>query len=374
VRNTDPSKPIYAGDPTQCCIQDHDFNQHYGTCFAGEFDPDAYGPHKKTCPPDTRYITSGRCPVLILDHCRNYTDPGWSNEDGYCIWALKRQLFDKPNDVKLLTPSSIPPIKKDGSYWGRELMTEVFKSFRAAGKQIGSIPGSSTYDSFQDKIYQICKQVPGICVPAIETACQEQNATVNSLVGNPYLMSWCGCYLPPDEYDKTWGIFNIDPECTPVCAKENNIPLVQTDEITPKTCEQSLCIIDDINISIINSNVEGGVQFQQFCGGCENGSTCRCVFSGDSVTAINSNIEGVGGISFSSKCGSTTCYLKKEDQLISFPCGTDELTAYDQEQRIQEEDRNAKIQYQEESNFIYVIMIILIILIIALIIYLIQKR
>ena len=111
----------------------------------------------------------------------------------------------------------------------------------------------------------------------------------------------CGCHLPPSQYTE-WGNLGVDEvntACDPMCMLPNVIP--QFNNGVKAQCSQSLCVLDNITIDIINSQT-GNINFNTLCGGtgCANGN-CRCIFSNINVIQTGSS---VGGINFSQNCGS----------------------------------------------------------------------
>ena len=68
---------------------------------------------------------------------------------------------------------------------------------------------------------------------------------------------------------------------------------------TKAFCSQSLCILDNITVDIINSQT-GDINFNTLCGNCKGGN-CRCVFSNINIFQSGSS---VGNINFEQNCGS----------------------------------------------------------------------
>ncbi len=121
--------------------------------------------------------------------------------------------------------------------------------------------------------------------------------TTAEAVANKNLYQACGCHLQPEQYGK-WSNLGVSTTCDPVCMIPGVVP--EWTAAGPKQCEQNLCIIDNVKIDIINSNA-GDITFNEVCGGCgNNGSGCRCVFSGINVFESGSS---VGNINFSQNCG-----------------------------------------------------------------------
>ena len=108
----------------------------------------------------------------------------------------------------------------------------------------------------------------------------------------------CGCHLPPTQYTE-WGNLGVDEvnvACDPMCMLPNVIP--QFNNGVRAQCSQSLCVLDNITIDIINSQT-GDINFITLCGNCTRGN-CRCIFSNINVVQSGSS---VGNINFEQNCG-----------------------------------------------------------------------
>lgn len=109
----------------------------------------------------------------------------------------------------------------------------------------------------------------------------------------------CGCHLDPSQYSE-WSNLGVDEtnvSCDPICMLPNVLP--QFSGGNKATCNQSLCVLDNISIDIVNSQT-GDINFNTLCGNCKGGN-CRCVFSNINVFQTGSS---VGNINFSQQCGS----------------------------------------------------------------------
>lgn len=131
----------------------------------------------------------------------------------------------------------------------------------------------------------------------------------------------CACFLPDTEYSYA-GL--VPPECYGSCAANyisnpgtNGFGLQSSGIVKsttsngvaiPKTCSQSSCIIDDVAISLLNSNT-GNINFSELCGGCSNSSAsndtsaCTCIISNVNEEFVNSS---AAGIVIQEQCGTCT--------------------------------------------------------------------
>jgi uncharacterized protein DUF5857 len=136
------------------------------------------------------------------------------------------------------------------------------------------------------------------------------------------VFSACGCHLPKKDYAK-WNKIGVDESnfsCDPLCM----LPGVLRQWINNQeaTCDQNLCILDNITIDILNSNVPGGITFTTICGDCGSSpGGCRCIFSGIDIFQSGSS---VGNINFQQSCGGN-CQIpdpNQEGNFIPIDCKT----------------------------------------------------
>lgn len=117
----------------------------------------------------------------------------------------------------------------------------------------------------------------------------------------------CGCHLPASQYAE-WsnlGINEKGSECDPLCLLPSVVGQFVNGVQVP--CNQNICIIDNITVDLINSQVSGGINFSSVCGNCSGTSgNCRCIFSNINVLQNNSTVSG--GINFSQNCGGN-CFV-----------------------------------------------------------------
>lgn len=197
--------------------------------------------------------------------------------------------------------------------------------------------------AFQEWVYSVCKQYPGLCGNILKnTICN--NFTQDDLLNDPYKLQWCGCYLSKESYTDYVDSLGVSQECSPFCNRPEVIPLVDPDTGNPKYCNQSVCIIDDVTITLAKSTLEsqgvggGNLNFNQICNSCSgsggngtnvntttnsnsiNASTtsegvinnnasinCQCILKNFTLTTIGATIEG--GINISQACnGNAKCY------------------------------------------------------------------
>ena len=396
-------RKAYRGDPLICCFRDKEWRGRKGDpddqlCFENDS-------RQRTCQPDNRNITNSSCRDAVFAYCTgsdlDSNDDSWLKrwapfkgplDDGNpnCVYAVNRNLFTNPNAVNVLNAiQPNPSAFKDaaGFVWSRELLESVFQKYAEQGFVIGTLPGFPGYNSFQDDVLQpICTSVPGICQQGLFATCS--NSTTDELVRNPSQVPWCGCYMPQDQYQRYVDEFQVNRECTPICARQGNIPLISANGIQPLLCNQSVCIIDDITIALEKTNVGGNITFAQFCGGCSppisgvNGvaggldpvdgsppgrtsSSCLCIISNDTIAAASSQIEG---INLTDVCGSARCFKNNpnpgdgQPARLEIPCGSaDNFNPFANRKEEQEKK-------EAEENFMRWVTIAIVVIVIFIII------
>lgn len=117
----------------------------------------------------------------------------------------------------------------------------------------------------------------------------------------------CSCNLPSTEYIDDQGRNRYREDYTRACdtlcvssgGAVRSYKLDENNNLVEEKCESSLCVIDNLNISIIDSDVSGGINIEQSCEHCV-GASCTCLLSNTNIAAIDSSIEG--GINLATVC------------------------------------------------------------------------
>jgi hypothetical protein len=323
-------RTAFKGDPTDCCFQDYDgTGQTNSLCF--QYNTDM----KRTCDPQYRDITKGTCEASVINYCTGEDLPNgdsswigrWINPDGTPLsgWTpgddpKKRGCFYAVNRYVCGSGTCTPadPVSAKGFNRAQTLIQATFARYEADGFIIGAAPGQVGYNNFQDALRSnVCNQYPGLCKGALTQTCSKY--TVNDLTNNPELSFWCGCYLAGTEYAKYTDGYQITRQCTPPCNRSGVIPLTDGSG-KPVPCTQSVCLIDNITLDLIQTQVAGGISFANACGTCGTQGTggCVCTIENNSLTAINSQIGG--SLIFNQNCTSANCTKLVNGQPVSVPC------------------------------------------------------
>ena len=301
----------FRADPFVCCLQDHSCNtSDEDTCFQT---PD----RQRTCHPLFRDLSSNYCRDIIFDYCagdillpdQNDWMEMWA-EDSFvninskmsvennvsiagrynkeedinrrgrqypirqkqpCVRAIARAVstakictFEELQEIDLVEGS----FNSEGFVWSKRLLERAFERYRGEG---GSVLGGINTDginrnsSFYNTLWTICNKIPGLCTNILDDMCSDY--TTEQVANSPFLTPWCSCYLPEAEYQK-YSVFGIKRPCTPLCNRTNVIPPV-TATGQQDLCQQSVCMIDDTTIDIINSQFDGGeININQICASC----------------------------------------------------------------------------------------------------------
>ena len=308
---------------------------------------------KNTCDPIYRSPSATGCQGLFLPFCSgaDLTDPtdiSWIGRwmdpltglpvPSGCLDILENNLFNLPGGgVGSCPPLPIPPppgscqvfdlgmpINASGYNWASQLVTAVFEKYSSNGFIVGTLPGTIGFNEFQDFLYTyICCQFPSLCSSGLSNVCSSYSAQRLSL--NPEAANWCGCYLPIEEYATYIDKFQINKECTPMCNRIGAIPLTTLDN-QKIGCEQDICLIDNVTINLLKTQVGAEININQFCSGCSSNASCTCVIENNTLDSINSSVGG--GFNIGQFCQSSNCVRGNSgpdgntSQLVTVPCDT----------------------------------------------------
>lgn len=377
-------RSAFNGDPIQCCFNNVTCRGDPALCWSDVAE-------KNTCDPNNRSITGPACQQTLLDYCTgvDVTDPNdlswmdrWRNPvDGSpvpfrCLYNVTSNvLATDTNPCGVFIPPGTctgvtGPFSSEGVSYATKVVQGAFEKFASNGFVIGSLPGSPTFNDFQDFLYNnVCCNFPQLCSSGLKSVCSVY--TAQRLTFNPAAVEFCGCYLPDGEYARYIDQFQVNKECTPMCNRIGNIPLTNGDG-TELLCTQNVCIIDDINIQLTKTSANGDIDISQLCGSCDGPSkSCTCIIQNDTFLAADSSIGG--GIDLSQQCSSGTCVRPGPNTSTTPPTvnvGCDQPANFDPfaiyNQRVQQaEDAALK---QRDINIFIVVGIAVIVVIIAILI------
>lgn len=367
----------FTGDPGPCCLNDYVCNGTNSNCFSDVAE-------RNTCDPKYRDSTSPSCQEAVFSYCTGEGDNSdeWMKRwtQGKCQVALVRNLYNKYNDNGvpscIVPPSRVPgaPCNSgqgnfvaEGYFWGQSLLQGVLEKYESQGYVLGAAPNEPGYNPFQNYLYEnVCCSFPALCSGGLRSACR--NKTLEQLSTNPSLSNWCGCYLQPAAYQDIVTKYGVEIPCVATCNRGTSIPLTGVAG-TPVSCDQNVCLIDDVAINLIKNTGTPNVNFTQLCGGCKPGE-CNCTLGNSNVTLINDVLQGAN-IDYRNLCGSLSCTQDNDStygpSTLSAPCSVDAFTAVEAEI-----SKNANREREKRSwwiIFAFVLFILVLCFLFFLIVY-----
>lgn len=382
--STIPTYPNTSGDPSD--VVEPKLGQAIDTdlCFETNDQTRTCAPQYRDLSlftPNTEVSDSGGSLGTISDMCTtglNSLDEmiqAWNpylgdNNSGTCVAILAKYLFGQepeywnPGAAALISGYTLPEnqVNPSDSGAGQIMMQELFSQYQKLGYDVLARPGYPGYEPasiMSTRLFNMCTAAPIACQASLSSqVCPVITAAEVQTDG--YTRGWCGCHMSPEQYTK-YTKFSIDVSCTPFCAAQNVIPIA-TSLKGSRTCEQNICIIDDVTIQIINSEV-GSINISNICRGCGDSSsvpknssttirsTCNCQIGDANVRVINSRVgtSSNGQINVTQDCqGTLSCFKQTDDnQRVPVNCNYDGTA----DEYIQDELTQRNVQYASSSLF-----------------------
>ena len=310
----------YKGDITDCCV-------NAGKCISS---------NGGTCDPEARSFVGKRCQQFFLSYCStnrpDQLEERWA-PSGICTRVL---------DNNALAGQTV---------YVADLGTVLLNSYFSVNQL--SAPGTPGFTDFQDRILDICQQNPNACQRYLQNNLCTRYSRSDLANGFPEQRQFCGCHLRAEQYDtflNNQGSVSVD--CDGLCSPATTVKRVDSSG-RAITCNSNICVIDNVTVQLIESNV-GEITFANVCGGCSGpNSSCTCLIKDVSIEGNNSTI---GGINFNNECQRTNCYQTNSDGIVvEVPCGT-----------LQEQEEAANNAPQPNNRIIIIILAVLGVIIFAL--------
>ena len=167
--------------------------------------------------------------------------------------------------------------------------------------------GSLVYQPSIEDVVEVLQDYTGAGDNVLNQFCA--GYTREDLSANPNLAKLCGCFMSDEEYDKYTGSFGVEPICDPACVIQSTVkPRDPASLFDTLSCAQTICVIDDVTISVLGQTTTGDINFAQACTACSGNSGCTCSISDVSITAVESTI---GNVNFDQNCGGPpTCFQR----------------------------------------------------------------
>jgi hypothetical protein len=245
------------------------------------------------CPPDL-CVDSPESALYMSNYCStldNFFEGNLNGGESYCEIGI----YDHWNG----DPESIQRRK--------EMLQKIVYSFfqlYPIGTNYNSDPIlSSKYQKIKRLLFS--NEFKGYFDQVLNQSCS--SFTEEDMARGGELPILCGCHLP--SYTFFPGVNST--ECQPVCRVEGVVG-VWNGAGGWKTCNESNCIIDNINIQVANNSSVGQISFSQLCG--EGSATCT-------FSNINLDVdeETLNHLNFTQNCGRCQAYDPKTKTVSPIP-------------------------------------------------------
>ena len=271
----------------------------------------------RTCKPETASRDTPTCSRGIAEYCMGNTDiQGNSTSFNVLDTSWIRERWIDPNPLDPDADKSICEEQLDlylsqpsgpGATNAINLLDRLIHRMRLTRHSINDARASTSPETAQiwNLINNYCKSYPGVCDQALFNFCSQYS--YQDLLYDQPLTELCGCFLPQAEYNQYSSIVSMPRQCAPICNQDNtiktgNLGLMQWDR-----CDRDICLIDDLTINAIYSDID--VNVSQVCGGCgAEGGQCTCIMSNLDFTAVDSNVR----LDIEQNCHQTTCHNKQD--------------------------------------------------------------
>lgn len=324
--STSCARTSYNANEVVCCFNDYACQNETDKCFQT---PE----RQRTCNPNYRDLTSTTCQQIVEPYCKGETlfpsqsdwiemwledseieinSPMELSTDVYpgtiyspevivsergrkypmaekqpCLRAIARNVtsgricsWEQLQQGEVVTGNLNP----QGLQWSKDIINTVYAKYVSENGK-GLLTGINTdgfnRDSgFYNTLWDICNKIPLLCTNGNQDNPQGilpelcANVTAETLASNPNVIKWCACHMPEEQYSPYLDKFGLTKPCTPLCNRPGVLPAIDTDGEV-RYCTQSVCMIDQNNIDITNSQFEGGINFNNICSGCGNSNISR---------------------------------------------------------------------------------------------------
>ncbi len=164
-----------------------------------------------------------------------------------------------------------------------------------------------TANPYQETIISTCSnpKIYGVCDIFLTTYCPTFSKT--ELDASLPLASLCGCYLSSDS-----GTSLIELGCSGYCNQPYVVQRVKADGDAVR-CPITVCAIDDVNVDLTGSRVNGQLNILNFCPSCTEKGKCSCYIS-------DVNVDPELGWNLASYCDLETSQCTQDGKRV--PCAS----------------------------------------------------
>jgi Family of unknown function (DUF5857) len=243
------------------------------------------------------------CPSLMLNVCENNWQPGTP-----CYQYLQSFVnnADVANVVQTLVRNYING-QAERTGCGTNQYTTPNSKWKCKNPETGKYRDDSKDEFISHTLGYLCTAdgnaaQPGFCDLILNQYCAQ--FTREDLLNDKVLQNICGCHLTGGTGGREahgnltnlgskpltanqYPYPGITTACDPICNYTDTIPY------STQKCDSTVCILDDVNINIVNSDVKGDVNINQVCEGGGKGKRSDCYISGVDIDSINSSTGGV---------------------------------------------------------------------------------
>lgn len=307
--------------------------------------------------------TDVRCVSVMQDYCSNDLDTS-GHSTPQSKYLLKWQGDTVSSPCQQWAHANLISNPCHADHYGPVVDAYVRRYFLTEGHPITyKQQGSTIYDINMQYILSVCQTFPGGCDSVLPQVCG--GFIRANLESNPNEAALCGCFMDSAQYTALGGAFGIPVICDPLCVLSSAVkPQLTTSPCTTQTCNKSICVIDNITISLLNNSTAGNINFAQLCSSCagnNGGGGCQCNISDISITTVESSVKN---INFGQNCGGPVNCFKTDSTGTpkQVDCATLESTSGSGSTNSNTSSSNSK-----GNNTLLIILIVIVLIIIAII-------
>ena len=220
---------------------------------------------------------------------------------------------------KINTSQNVLNYNKENQASAQEDVNLLFINYQTTNTITDDVT-SPEYSTFQETLLDLCidPALPGICGKYLNDYCA--SFTREQVQNSPTLIEFCGCYTDPNQnYLK----YTKDPSCDPLCHRSTTSQKANDNTGEILICPENVCVINDVVINTINTDVANGINFTSVCGGCAGtsgptgvtGPGCFCVVSADINGSVAQTMGSIGiSINFDQFCGGNSVCLTEDQE------------------------------------------------------------